>query len=164
MGTISSAFSLISGALDADQSAFRIFAQRMIAFRRAHPALRPLDFYSGRAGVGTPQLQWFRPDGHPAEGDYLADPKNQALGWRLDGTAFNDPSPALCIAWNWSPQDITFHLPPSGGGLKWHLVADTSSRDEDPDTVAAPGQEKPIGGESATYPLAARALALFIAK
>ena len=51
-----------------DQANFRDFAQRMIAFRKSHPALRPQTWYSGadNNGNGMVQLQWYTPAGHGA--------------------------------------------------------------------------------------------------
>nr|WP_026251769.1 hypothetical protein [Streptomyces sp. SID8377] len=47
----------------ADQSTFRTYAQRLITFRKAHPALRPAAFYSAadNNGNGLGQLNWFTP-------------------------------------------------------------------------------------------------------
>ena len=48
-----------------DQSNFNAFVQGMIAFRKAHAALRPLNFYS------TAQLLWWTPAGTTARRDLL---------------------------------------------------------------------------------------------
>ena len=45
----------------------------MIAFRKAHPALRPANFYSSVDNNGNvmEQLRWFKPDGTVADSDVL---------------------------------------------------------------------------------------------
>jgi hypothetical protein len=53
--------------------AFAFLAEAMIAFRRQHPALHPLEFY-------TPgQVAWFRPDGGAADSNYFANADNHAI-------------------------------------------------------------------------------------
>lgn len=58
-----------------DQKNFNIFARRMIAFRKAHPALRPQSWYSAAdKGNGMVQLQWYTPTGAIANASYWGDP------------------------------------------------------------------------------------------
>ena len=47
--------------------------KRLIAFRKAHPALRPANFYSGVDNNGNvmEQLRWFKPDGAQADDGLL---------------------------------------------------------------------------------------------
>jgi isoamylase len=71
----------------------------MIAFRKAHPALRPAQFYSGAVdnnGNVMEQLRWFKPDGGGAHNAYWADPNNHAIAWRIDGSELGDPASARC--------------------------------------------------------------------
>src|SRR5688572_29615138 len=62
----------LSWVWNADQTTFRTFAQRLIAFRKAHPALRPQNFYSGSDNNGNvmEQLRWFKPDGQVPDAAY----------------------------------------------------------------------------------------------
>src|SRR5262249_38919115 len=64
-----------------DQTNFKTFAQRLIAFRKAHPALRPANFYSSSDNNGNvmEQLRWFKPDGSVADATYFNDGNNHAL-------------------------------------------------------------------------------------
>lgn len=141
---------------NADQSTFNTFTTRLAAFRTAHPALRPADFY-------TPgQLQWFTPAGTAPDAAYWDNPGNHALAWRIDGTAFGDPAPALYVAYNGWSGDVTFTLPAPPAGRQWYRVTDTSPWAEGPDQVRPPGAEDPIGGS--TYLLGGRALLLLVAK
>lgn len=149
-----------------DQSTFRTFAQRLIAFRKAHPALRPVSFYQGSDGNGNgmDQLDWFTPAGSTPDSTYWSDPNNHALGWRIDGTEFGDPNSALYVGYNGWSGDVTMTLPSPGAGKQWYRVTDTSNWAEGPDQVATPGSESPVGGAGTAYVLHARGVLLLIAK
>ncbi|HEV8559907.1 MAG TPA: isoamylase [Actinophytocola sp.] len=143
-------------AWNADQATFNTFAQRLIAFRAAHPALRPANFYTAA------QLQWFTPAGVAPDSAYWTNPNNHALAWRLDGTAFGDPAAAVYVAYNGWSGDVTFTLPAPPAGRQWFRVTDTSTWAEGPDQVRPPGAEDPLGG--IPYLLHGRALLLLVAR
>lgn len=151
---------------DTDQTNFNTFAKRLIAFRKAHPALRPSNFYvaSDTNGNVMEQLRWFKPDGNVADGPYFDNPNNHAIAWRIDGTEFSDPSSAIYVAYNGWSGDVTFTLPWPGPGKTWYRVTDTSPWNEGPNTVTTPGAESFIGGEYTQYTLRGRAVLLLIAK
>jgi isoamylase len=150
----------------ADQANFAIFARRMIAFRKAHPALRPLTWYSGSDanGNGMAQLRWFAPNGNAADQTYWNDPANHAIAWAIDGAAFGDPASAIYVAYNGWSGGVNFTLPSPGGGRSWYRVTDTCNWADGPDAAAAPGSESLVGGQGTNYGLCARALLLLIAK
>ncbi|WP_218171520.1 isoamylase [Streptomyces mirabilis] len=149
-----------------EQSTFRTYVQRLIAFRKAHPALRPAAFYtaSDTNGNGMGQLQWFTPTGTTPDSTYWSDANNHALAWRVDGTEFSDPAGALYVGYNGWSGDVDFTLPSPGAGKNWYRVTDTSSWAEGPDQVAQSGSESYIGGTGTVYRLHARATLLLIAK
>jgi len=150
----------------AEQTNFAVFTQRMLAFRKAHPALRPQTWYSGLDNNrnGMAQLQWYAPSGAPADAGYWADSSNHAIAWQIDGSEFGDPAPAIYVAFNGWSGDVSFTLPTPGSGKSWHRVTDTCNWAEGPDTVAQPGAEARIGGAGASYVLCGRAVLLLIAK
>ncbi|MGG6461856.1 glycogen debranching protein [Solilutibacter silvestris] len=151
---------------DSFESDFQTFTQRMIAFRKTHPALRPATFYSGVDNNGNvmEQLRWFKPDGAQADSAYFNDGNNHAIAWRIDGSEFGDSASAIYIAYNgWSAQ-VNFVLPWAGNGKQWYRVTDTATWNEGANTVAVPGSEALIGGEYATYGLEARSVLVLIAK
>lgn len=149
-----------------EQTNFAVFTQRLLAFRKAHPALRPQTWYSGSDtnGNGMAQLQWLTPSGAPADTGYWGDSNNHAIAWQLDGSAFNDPAAAIYIAYNGWSGDVNFTLPSPGSGKSWYRVTDTCNWAEGPDTVAEPGAEVRIGDAGAGYGLCGRAVLLLIAK
>lgn len=142
------------------------FTSRMIAFRKTHPALRPVAFYSGvdNNGNGMEQLRWFKPDGAQADSAYFSDANNHAIAWRIDGTEFGDPASAVYIAYNgWSGQ-VNFTVPWPGAGKQWYRVTDTATWNEGPNAVVVPGSEAFIGGEYTVYGLQGRSVLVLIAK
>ncbi|MEI2455261.1 isoamylase [Lysobacter firmicutimachus] len=150
-------------AIEADHETY---TRRLIAFRKAHPALRPSAFYSGADNNGNvmEQLRWFKPDGAQADAAYFNAADNHAIAWRIDGTEFADPASAIYVAYNGWSGPVNFVLPWPGNGKQWYRVTDTATWNEGPNTVALPGAETAIGGENTTYGLQSRSLLLLIAK
>ncbi|MBI3650740.1 MAG: glycogen-debranching protein [Acidobacteria bacterium] len=151
---------------DVDQTNFNTYAARLMAFRKAHPALRPVNFYSAIDNNGNvmEQLRWFKPDGNVADNAYFTDVNNHAIAYRIDGTEFADPNSAIYVAYNGWSGNVTFTLPWPGAGKNWYRVTDTSNWNEGANTVVVPGSEAFIGGEFTTYVLNGRAVLLLIAK
>jgi glycogen operon protein len=149
-----------------DASTFRTYSQRMLAFRKAHPALRPADFYTAADtnGNGMGQLNWFTPSGTTPDSTYWSDANNHALAWRIDGTELGDSAGALYVAYNGWSGAVDFTLPSPGSGKQWYRATDTSAWAEGADQVAQPGSEALIGGSGTTYSLGARATLVLIAK
>jgi glycogen operon protein len=149
-----------------DQSNFQEFAKRMVAFRKAHPALRPANFYSSSDTNGNvmEQLRWFKPDGSVADTTYFNDGNNHAIAWRIDGSEFGDTASAIYVAHNaWSAQ-VNFVLPWPGSGKSWYRVTDTCTWAEGTGQVRAPGSEDAVGGENTSYGLCGRGTLVLIAK
>jgi glycogen operon protein len=163
---VDSSANWLTSSLTTDQSNFQAYAGRMIAFRKAHSALRPLNFYSAVDGNGNGlgQLDWFTPAGSAPDGAYWSSPNNHALALRLDGTELGDTASAIYVGYNGWSGDVTFTLPAPPSGKTWYRVTDTSAWAEGPDQVAAPGSEAQIGGTGTQYVLHGRALLVLIAK
>ncbi|WP_428268777.1 alpha-amylase family glycosyl hydrolase [Haliangium sp.] len=154
-------------ALNGDEQNFRTFSKRLMAFRKAHPALRPNDFYSAVDNNGNilEQLRWFKPDGSQADGAYFSNASNHALAWRVDGSELGDSAKAIYIAYNGWEGYVDFTLPWTGPNASaWYRVTDTCDWAEGPDQVRAPGQEDFIGGEGTTYGLCDRGILILVAK
>lgn len=150
----------------ADQSNFHAFSKAMIAFRKAHPSLRPASFYSSVDNNGNvmEQLRWFKPDGGVADATYFNNSANHAIAWRIDGSEFGDSASAIYVAHNaWSGQ-VNFTLPWPGTGKTWYRVTDTCPWAEGASQVRAPGSEDLIGGEYTVYGLCGRGTLVLIAK
>lgn len=149
-----------------DQSNFQSFSKGMIAFRKAHPALRPANFYSSvdNNSNAMEQLRWFKPDGGMADATYFNDAANHAIAWRIDGSEFGDSAAAIYVAHNaWSAQ-VNFTLPWPGAGKTWHRVTDTCTWAEGATQVRSPGTEVLVGGENTVYGVCGRGSLVLIAK
>lgn len=156
----------LSYSFTEQQTNFGIFTQRMLAFRKAHPAIRPQNWYSAsdNNGNGMAQLQWMTPAGTAADPQYRRDSNNHAIAWQIDGSEFGDPASAIYVAFNGWSDDVSFTLPSPGSGKSWYRVTDTCNWAEGPDTVANPGSEDRIGDAGVRYVLCGRAVLLLIAK
>ena len=151
---------------NADQSNFQAFTKGLLAFRKAHPALRPANFYSSVDGNGNvmEQLRWFKPDGAVADAAYFNDSNNHAIAWRIDGSEFGDSASAIYVAYNGWSGNVNFTLPWPGSGKSWHRVTDTCGWAEGAGQVRAPGAEDAVGGENTVYGVCGRGLLLLIAR
>jgi glycogen operon protein len=156
----------LSWSRDTDQTNFQTYVTRLIAFRKAHPSLRPVGFYtaSDTNGNGMGQLQWFTAAGSTPDSAYWGDPNQHAIAWRIDGTEFGDTAPAVYVGYNGWSGDVTFALPSPGSGRQWYRVTDTSNWAEGPGQVATPGSEAFIGGTGTNYVLRGHGLLLLIAR
>lgn len=156
----------LNWSLDADDLNHRTAVQRLIAFRKAHPSLRPSNFYSSVDNNGNvmEQLRWFKPDGYQADASYFNSSSNHAIAWRIDGSEFGDSASAIYVAYNGWSGNVNFNLPWPGNGKQWYRVTDTATWNDGPNMVRQPGAEDYIGGEGYSYGLEGRALLLLIAK
>lgn len=148
-----------------EQQYFNSFAKRSMEFRKAHPALRPFDFYTGNDNNSNymPDLAWFNAAGQTPSTGFWDDPNQHAIAYRIDGTEFDDPAPAIYVAYNGWKDPVDFTLPWPGNGRSWYRVMDTSNWNEG-NAFEAPGEEDFIGGEGTNYQIKGRAMLLLIAK
>ncbi len=152
--------------LDSNATNHLSFTSRLIAFRKAHSALRPLNFYSGVDNNGNvmEQLRWFKPDGAQADTVYFTSTSNHAIAWRLDGSELGDSASAIYVAYNGWSSAVNFVLPWPGAGKSWYRVTDTATWNDAQNAVALPGSEAFIGSETTNYSMQGRSLLLLIAK
>jgi isoamylase len=140
-----------------DQSNFYNFAQRAIAFRLAHPSLRPANWYT------TSQVEWWEPSGVQATTSYWNNSSNYAIAYTINGSSFGDAN-SIYIAYNGWSGSVTFTLPPPPTGTNWYRVTDTCNWNDGANTWVTPGNETLIGGSGATYSQCGQSLLLLISK
>ena len=141
-----------------DQNNFNAFVQGLIAFRKAHAAVRPPSFYS------SAQLSWWTPAGAMADWTYMTSGSNHAIAYQFNGSLLNDISSSIYVAYNGWSGDVNFTLPPPGDGTSWYRVTDTCNWAEGPGQVRAPGAEDLMGGQGVVYSVCGRGLLLLLAK
>jgi isoamylase len=140
-----------------DQSNFFNFAQRAIAFRLTHPALRPVTWYT------SSQVVWYEPSGAVATTSYWDNTSNYAIAETINGSSFSDPN-SMYIAFNGWSGSVTFTLPPPPTGTNWYRATDTCDWNDGPNTFVTPGSETLIGGSGTTYSQCGGSLLLLISK
>ncbi|HJZ88609.1 MAG TPA: isoamylase [Polyangia bacterium] len=141
---------------------FYDFARRLLAFRRAHPALRPAGFLTGNDndGNGLKDITWYRDDGGEADGGYMGNSNNQFLAYRIDGGEGGDSVRSIYVAYNGWTGTVTATLPPPAPGRAWYRVSDTASWDEPSGNFRVPGAEDRMDG--ATYGVSPRSVVVLI--
>jgi len=141
-----------------DQSNFNAYAKGMIAFRKAHPALRPATWYTAA------QLAWYTPAGTTPDSTYWNSASNHDIAYVLNGSLLGDTASAIYVGYNGWSASVNFTLPSPGSGKSWYRVTDTCAWDEGTGQVTAPGSETFIGGQGYVYGICGRGLLLLIAK
>lgn len=144
------------------QTALTTYTRELMHFRRAHPSLRPADFFTGRDnnGDGLKDLTWYRDNGAEADSQYFQDPNNHFLAYRLDGREFGDSATSVYVAYNGWIDPVTAVLPATAPGTAWYVVADTSASAEGWGNIHPSGQESKVVGQQ--YSVQGRSLLLLI--
>lgn len=140
-----------------NQSNFYTFASRLIAFRKAHPALRPVTWYTGS------QVQWWEPSGAAIDSSYWNNTSNYALAYTVNGSSFSDPN-SMYVAYNGWSGSVAFTLPTPPTGTNWYRVTDTCDWNDGSNTFVTPGNETQIGPAGTTYSQCGQSLLLLISK
>ena len=164
----------LSWTLNADQSNFQAFTAAALSFRKAHPALRRAEFFTGTDsnGNGYKDVQWLKADGSVPDNNWYNNTTEHALAFLIDGTEQQDRNGQndsfIYVAYNaWSGQ-VNFNLPTLPSGLKWYRVTDTAGWGETQlganqfDATATASVSGAGGGGS--YGLNARSTLILIAK
>jgi len=140
-----------------DQSNFYTFAQRLIAFRKAHPALRPATWYTAS------QVVWYQPSGAVADNTYWNNSSNHSIAYTINGSSLGDAN-SIYIAYNGWSGSVTFTLPAPPTGTNWYRVTDTCNWNDGANTFVTPGSEILLGGGGSTYGQCGQSLLLLISK
>jgi isoamylase len=136
-----------------------VFTQRLISFRKEHPAFHQQNWFEGRSirGTGLEDIVWFTHQGEEMPNDHWAGDGVKALAVFLNGmtirmidaqgNTITDDSFYLML--NGTLDPLTFVLPTLNHLKQWIKVIDTTagSVDENGDTVQA-GEEIELEGHS----------------
>jgi isoamylase len=112
------------------------YVQRMIGFRKAHPALWQPHFYTGENNErGLADITWHGTNlGNPG----FDDPHGRALACTIAGFK-GDADLHVMMNMFWQPLDFELPVDPR---RVWHIAIDTFART--PDDIADPGHEAPL--------------------
>lgn len=146
----------------AQQNLLTSYSRNLIAFRRAHPSLRPEDFFTGtdHNGNGLKDLTWYFDTGAEVDQNYFANPNNHFLAYRIDGTEFGDSVVSVYVAYNGWYQPIPVTIPATLAGDSWYVVADTSSDAQSWGNIHPAGQEVVLSGNQ--YQVQGRSVVVLI--
>jgi isoamylase len=151
----------------ADATAFPNFfnySRKLMAFRNAHPALRPAEFFKGSDsnGNGLKDITWLTDGAGEANPAYMDSGDNHFLAYRIDGSELGDSFQSIYVAYNGWSGELTATLPANLAGKHWNRVSDTASWMEGRDNFNSPGDEELMEGSS--YKLAGRSLLILVEK
>jgi len=122
-----------------EQAGLLRFAQRLIAFRREHPALRQsASAHHGPEGW-FPSVSWHGTQAWTA--DWA--PQNRLLA-AMYYTLADGQHDCVYVAANSYWENLAVELPALPQGVRWHVFADTSGAP--PEDVHEPGHEPPVTG------------------
>jgi glycogen operon protein len=138
------------------------FVRRMIAFRHAHPVLRPKQHTTGRVSPvsNLPDISFHGTSAWWAD----FSPGSRVVAFMLDGAGVQGdrkPDDTLYTACNmyWDP--LTFELPAPRAGMRWHVFANTGV--DSPDDIFEPGQE-PLLSDQGSILVGGRSLIVLVAR
>jgi isoamylase len=140
------------------------YSKKLLAFRSAHPALRPAEFFKGtdNNSNGLKDITWLTDGAGEADGNYMDNSDNHFLAYRIDGSEFGDSFQSIYVAYNGWSGDVTATLPTNLAGKRWYRVSDTAARMESHDNFNAPGSEEQM--DNTPYKLTGRSLLILLEK
>ncbi|HUU29823.1 MAG TPA: glycogen debranching protein GlgX [archaeon] len=127
------------------------FTKSLIAFRKGHPAFRRRSFLTGidLDGDSMADIEWFEPGGEPTRWNS----KRPVLACYLSGsrieTGNHEGDYDFYLMFNAGRRCHLFKLPALPGRKIWRRVLDTSI--EGPDSIFAPGTERPQLEDQSSY-------------
>ncbi len=140
------------------------FFRHMIAFRKAHPALRRRYHLHERDMInsGQPDISWH---GLKA-GEPDWSPHSRTLAFMLCGMHAvllpgRAPDDHIYVAMNMHWEDHEFELPPLNDGRQWQLFADTWY--EGALGIGPPGEERPLPSQQA-IPVKSRSVVILVGR
>jgi len=131
---------------DAEADDIQRFAQRCLAFRRAHPVLRSGRHFrnTDHVGSGLPDISWHGTRAWQA--DWSAG--SRVLAFMLCGRHTDPGTPedqTIYVAFNMHWQWLGFELPSPPAGTRWHVFANTAA--PAPEDCWEPGTEPPLADQ-----------------
>ncbi len=155
-----SSLAWLNWELSAEQQSLLEFVRELLRLRRAEPVFRRRQFFQGRAihGAEIKDLYWIKPDGGEMnEADWQAGHAN-CLGLVLPGDQIEElgdngeriTGDTFAMLFNAHHEPIAFRLGARRRDISWRCEIDTSR----------PGATPRSFAQMATFPLAARSLAV----
>lgn len=147
--------------VDSNVELFR-FVQHCIAFRKAHPVLRNMDYFTERdqVGSGYPDISWHGTRAWQADWSsgsrvlsFLLCGKHVAKGTKEDNYIYA----AINMYW----EALSFTIPGLPTGMKWYISANTGV--SSPEDIHAPGEE-PMLTDQQSILLGGRSIVILVGR
>jgi glycogen operon protein len=124
------------------------FTRELIAFRRAHPALRRRTFLTGDGNSASARsdVDWHGTRVGKPDWSGIA----RALAMHLAGEHAPAPDDDIYLAANAAAEELVFELPSPPPGKRWLRVVATW--EPSPRDILVAGEEEPVKGSSLTVP------------
>ena len=142
----------VDWAIDAEGLAQEGWVRRLLALRRAHPALNRGRFFTGQEQDGVRDVLWVGPSGAALRAEDWGDPALRCFGMLVDPRTDGGTQPVLVLA-NAAGDPAEVTLP---GSAEWERVLDSAEPERDG------GWETARSGQA--IQLAARSLAVFVGR
>lgn len=143
-----------------EQQNFQTFSTGMINFRMAHPAFRPLNYYTNA------QITWL--DAAAQTPNWASSNTSNQLAFQLNGNQFaGESAAAIYVGYNGGANQTTFTLPAPPSGTTWTRVADTQAAFEGQPTqfTATSGQAiLPTPSGTLNYGIQSRSAIILVAQ
>lgn len=148
----------VSWKVEGAEEGFHRFCQKLIALRRAHPALRH-SLHSGNGSARTQPLEVTWHGVTPWRPDWSSESRALAMMLRLsDGNGHHD---VLYIAFNMYWEGLSFLVPSAPAGTKWFIAVQTAK--SSPLDASDPGEEWPLTDQRFVV-LPPRSIVVLVAK
>jgi len=148
------ALSWLDWQLDDERRALLAFTKKLIALRRAHPALRRATFFKGRPlrGSDISDISWLRHDAGVMSDEDWSNSETRSLGVFLAGQGLDDMDAEgnplvdddMLLLFNSHNEPIDFSLPFPDDSRPWELLVDTAN-DQASETRRG-GEKTQLGG------------------
>jgi glycogen operon protein len=148
----------VSWEVEGAEAGFHRFCQKLIALRKAHPALRH-SLHSGNGSARTQPLEVTWHGVTPWRPDWSSESRTLAMMLRLaNGNGEHD---VLYIAFNMYWEGLSFLVPSAPAGMKWFIAVQTAK--SSPLDASDPGEEWPLADQRFVV-LAPRSMVVLVAK
>lgn len=157
-------FNWINWKLDDTQKQMQEFTKGIMHFRQQHSALRDVKYFNGKDNNnnGLKDITWLKGDASEANGEYMDNPNNAFLAYRVDGTEFKDSAKSIYVAFNKGDNAMNYSLPKNQDGKQWYVAANTSEYLEKQNNIFPEGREEKV--KSSELLIGPRSIMLLIEK
>ena len=132
------------------------FTQKLIHFRKSHPAFRRRRWFQGQPIKGIEDIAWFLHDGNEMSEEHWNNDFAKTLGVFLFGKGLHAVGPkgeqitddSFYLIFNAHHEELPFVLPPEKFGKEWTKIIDTTTNKIEPQGKFKAREEITVAGRS----------------